>query len=218
MPFAISFMNRSKRVKGSKRPQEASAIACWNSSRGNLGEKPPWAVCNLSDDPAAAHTAARMGKDSRHPILGGRPLSWWRSSMLIRTSSRHSSRSCAACFVYRPCLTNARRILCRPSGVFGPVLRPPCSLQRPFRIAGQLQAPPLRVFAPHFLTTLRSPLGLSFLSRPRRRSWGLTSICIFLPPGCINAPYDRLTAVIDVDMLYSDLLLTRLSPQAGERL
>jgi hypothetical protein len=111
------------------------------------------------------------------------PFGCWRSFLLIHTSSRHSSRSCFACFVYRPCLSNARRIRRRPSGVFGPVLRPPCSLHRPFRITGQRQAPPLRVFAPHFLMTLRSPLVLSFLTRPRHRSWGVNLNFHFPPPG-----------------------------------
>jgi hypothetical protein len=31
--------------------------------------------------------------------------------MLLCTSSRHPSRSCLACFVYRPCFSNARRNL-----------------------------------------------------------------------------------------------------------
>jgi hypothetical protein len=67
--------------------------------------------------------------------------SWCRNRLLTSTSSRHSSRSCSASFVYRPCLSNARRIRFRPSGVFGPVLWAPCSLHRPFRIAGSSQPP-----------------------------------------------------------------------------
>jgi hypothetical protein len=35
------------------------------------------------------------------------PLKWRRNSMLIRTSSRHSSPLLVGLFVYRPCLSNA---------------------------------------------------------------------------------------------------------------
>jgi hypothetical protein len=104
----------------------------------------------------------------------------------MRKSSIYSSRCCLASFVYRPCLSNARRIRCRPSDVFGPELRPPCSLQRPFRIAGPRQAPPFRVLAPHLGAAWKSPPGLPFRKTPRC-TWGLTSVLIF-PPTFNSAP------------------------------
>ena len=52
--------------------------------------------------------------------------------------------------VYFPCRKLASEIRARPSLVFGPVLAPPCSLQRPFFLfAGRWQPVPRRVFAPH---------------------------------------------------------------------
>src|SRR5262249_51444386 len=56
----------------------------------------------------------------------------------------------------------------RPSAVRGPVLRPPCSRQRPFRIAGCRQAPPQRVRAPQRGAARKSPGRAPFRSRPRR--------------------------------------------------
>jgi hypothetical protein len=40
----------------------------------------------------------------------------------------------------------------------------------------------------------------------------------FPPPGRINGPNDRLAALIDVNMLHSDPLLTDLPSQTGQSL
>jgi|SRR6516225_1690562 len=53
-----------------------------------------------------------------------------------------------------------------PSGVLGPVLKPPWSLHRPLDIAGHLQGPPRRLFAPQRFALEKSPGGLPFLSHP----------------------------------------------------
>ena len=50
----------------------------------------------------------------------------------------------------------------------GPVLKPPCSRQRPFRIAGHWHEVPRRVFAPHRGAVLKSPDRLPYFSHPRR--------------------------------------------------
>mgnify|MGYP004246713169 CR=1 FL=1 len=73
-----------------------------------------------------------------------------RSSFLICLPTRALWRSCSnLSFVYFPWRRFASEIRARPSIVFGPVLAPPCNLQRPFLlIAGERQAVPLRVFAP----------------------------------------------------------------------
>jgi hypothetical protein len=46
-------------------------------------------------------------------------------------------------------LFNASLIRSRPSGVLGPVERPPCILQRPLGRVGATQGGPFRVRAPH---------------------------------------------------------------------
>jgi len=75
-----------------------------------------------------------------------------------------------------------------PSAVFGPVLSPPWSLQRPFFIAGHWQWVLLLVFAPHRAAFAKSPGGLAFLSIPRRLSWGVPSIWPNLSPSAIIWP------------------------------
>jgi hypothetical protein len=70
----------------------------------------------------------------------------------------------------RPCVVCAAVIRAIPSGVRGPVLRPPCILHRPFAIAGaQHGQPVVRARAPQRGASLRSglPLGL-----PRRQPLG----------------------------------------------
>jgi hypothetical protein len=117
-------------------------------------------------------------------------LSWWRSSLLLHTSSRQSSPSCLASLVYRPCLSNARRISCRPSDVFGR------RISEPF-----------------------ADLLEDCHSAKRPAAHGvLPQFSFSLPPGCANGPNDRLAALVDVNMLHSDLLLTRLPSQAGKAL
>src|SRR5438128_1462100 len=67
---------------------------------------------------------------------------------------RNCCRSAIADAEYSPCFVVARRIRSIPSAVLGPVLRPPCSLQRPFRMAGDPHAPLRRFLAPHRCTFL----------------------------------------------------------------
>jgi hypothetical protein len=75
-------------------------------------------------------------------------------------------------FENSPCFQFALCERAKPSGVFGPVLTPPCIRQRPFRIAGARHSDQLLVFAPHLGDRLGSPGGLPFLSHPRRFAWG----------------------------------------------
>jgi len=77
----------------------------------------------------------------------------------------------------------ARRLRSRPSAVLGPVLFPPWSRQRPFRIAGHWQAVPRRVLAPHRGAFDKSPRGFPFLRGPGSRFMGFIGhFC--LPPSC----------------------------------
>ena len=82
--------------------------------------------------------------------LSERSSSICRSSFLICLPTRALWRFCSnLSFVYFPWRRFASEIRARPSIVFGPVLAPPCNLQRPFLlIAGERQAVPLRVLAP----------------------------------------------------------------------
>ncbi len=67
-------------------------------------------------------------------------------------------RSRCASTEYLPCFQRARRLRASPSGVRGPVLMPPWSLHRPFRIAGPRHGLPVRLLrAPHRGTLERSP-------------------------------------------------------------
>jgi hypothetical protein len=77
--------------------------------------------------------------------------------------ARNRLRSAIAAAESSPCFVLARRALSIPSFVLGPVLRPPCSLQRPFRMAGEPQALPRR-----FLVPLHFPdvVGRGIPSRP----------------------------------------------------
>jgi hypothetical protein len=68
-----------------------------------------------------------------------------------------------------------------PSGVFAPVLSPPCSLHRPLGIPGHWQGVPRRFFAPHRGAFEKSPVGLPFLSHPCRFSRGDSVISSTLP-------------------------------------
>lgn len=68
-----------------------------------------------------------------------------------------------------------------PSSVFGPVLRPPCILHLPFRIAGAWQGDRLRVLAKQRGERVKSPGGLLFFSHPRRFAWGVPSLFEVIP-------------------------------------
>ena len=99
-----------------------------------------------------------------------------------------------------------------PSGVLGPVLRPPCSRQRPFGIAGHMQGVPRRFLAPQRAAFEKSPEGLPFLSIPRRFSWGVSLIFSVIPhpparSSCCHCANDGLAAIMDMDVLHCDLLL-----------
>jgi hypothetical protein len=70
----------------------------------------------------------------------------------IRADSVRTYRCCARCAApaipHIPCVVFAAIIRAMPSGVRGPVLRPPCILHRPFGIAGPRHGAPERAFAP----------------------------------------------------------------------
>src|SRR5438132_11779999 len=65
-----------------------------------------------------------------------------------------------------PCFQLARRVHASPCGVRGPVLAPPCILQRPFFITGPLQGVPWRVLAPHLGLRFGSPGGVPIFQPP----------------------------------------------------
>ncbi len=114
-----------------------------------------------------------------------------------------------------PCFVTARRMRSIPSAVFGPALRPPCSLQRPFIIAGHWQRVPRRVFAPQRGAFEKSPGAFPFLSHPRRLSWGVLSVFRVIPHrprscGCHSAD-DGLSALVYMDVLHGYLLLARFA-------
>lgn len=75
-------------------------------------------------------------------------------------------------------IVTAWRIRSIPSGVLGPVLRPPWSRQRPFFMAGDWQRY-ATASTPHFATSRRLPRGLPFLSQPARCS----AVCLTANPG-----------------------------------
>lgn len=74
--------------------------------------------------------------------------------------------------VYLPCRRLASDIRARPSSVLGPVLAPPCNLQRSlFLLAGRWHSVPFLVLAPHRLPGQSAPkrhstpmVTLSFVS------------------------------------------------------
>jgi len=81
-----------------------------------------------------------------------------------------------------------------PSSVFGPVLSPPWSLQRPFGMAGHWQGVPRRFFAPHPFALKKSPGGLPFRSDPLRWLWGVSSIVVIIPrPPAMQSPFTGFT-------------------------
>lgn len=75
-------------------------------------------------------------------------------------------RRSAAAAERAPCFQLLRRDRSNPSGVFGPLLGPPCILQRPFAIAADLQGSPDLVRAPQRGAELGSPGGLPCRSQP----------------------------------------------------
>ena len=117
-------------------------------------------------------------------------------------------------FEYRPWIVRASRMLSNPAFVFGPVLNPPWSRQRPFGIAGHWQGGPCRVLAPHRLAFAKSPAGLPFFS-PRRFSWGSGTVVLFTPTPHpllhFHRAHNRLPAVVNVNVLHRYLLLARFA-------
>ena len=86
-----------------------------------------------------------------------------------------------------------------------PVDGPPCILQRPLAIAGDRQGLPLRVLAPHRLARCMSKCMGLFLR-----------FAVPAPPPRHISDYG-LPALIDVDVLHRDLLLS-LAAMSIERL
>ena len=69
---------------------------------------------------------------------------------IILSSAQIFARASTNFFDRRPCLKFAAAILARPSEVRGPLLKPPCNLQRLLPLSGGFwHAVPLRVFAEH---------------------------------------------------------------------
>ncbi len=128
---------------------------------------------------------------------GGRNASGYRANAAIisggmncpsRTAAAHSSirltsvRFARNAFRFAaercPCVVCAAVRAAFPSGVRGPVLRPPCIRHRPFAIAGARHAHPLRVRAPQRGARL-SP-GLPSGLPPRRRT------AVVAPDSCLG--------------------------------
>ena len=121
------------------------------------------------------------GACSQAPSRSGCSANWSsrrRHSSICRRTDCRSAR--AAC-VRRPCVVEARRIRSTPSAVLGPVLSPPCSRHRPFRMAGHWHGVPRRVLASHLGAREKSPGGFPCRSQPRRVSWGVWSTCLLIP-------------------------------------
>ena len=85
-----------------------------------------------------------------------------------RSRARAAQRKALTSAEQTPCFQRARRLRANPSGVRGPVLRPPCRRQRPLGMAGWRHSPPQRVWAPQRGAARKSPGRLPFFSRPRR--------------------------------------------------
>ena len=135
------------------------------------------------------------------------------SSVHSRSSCRKCAASCFASAENWPCFQRARLERARPAAVVGPVDNPPCSLQRPFRIAGHWHGVPFRVRAPHRGALLRFPEGLPFLSNPHRFTWGSFAVllCIPTPHPPVDRPYNRLTASLHGDVLNGHRLFSPAS-------
>ena|ERR1035438_1349944 len=87
----------------------------------------------------------------------------WRISCFARFLSAFTSTE------YNPCFQRDRRDLANPSGVWGPVLAPPCIRHRPLCIAGDWHGVARRVIALHRGALFGSPVGFPFFSHPLRR-------------------------------------------------
>ena len=125
-----------------------------------------------------------------------------------RCKARSARISWSASAEYSPCFVLARRIRSKPSAVRGPVLLPPCSLQRPLAIAGDSHGFPLRVFAPQ--RGHDCAMG-SVVRQSGRRCVGLFFASFVTPsPSRFlrHGPDNGLPAFVDRDVLHRHLLLT----------
>ena len=111
-------------------------------------------------------------------------LSHRRTELMCAISSRLCLRACAtaarAATLKRPCFHRALRLRSSPSGVRGPVLRPPWRRhrRRP-RHLGALHIAPFRVFAPHLGASASFPGLFPFFSQP---------LAMRLPPSSNSTP------------------------------
>jgi hypothetical protein len=135
----------------------------------------------------------------------------WRRFLALRIRDRIARRFSISCFEESPCFVRACCIRRIPASVFGPVLRPPWSLHRPFVMAGHWHSEPRRVFALHLGAFVKSPQGLPFLSQPRPGSWGLSSLFSIGPFHRRNCPHNCSPAGIHIYVLNYDLLLSNFS-------
>jgi hypothetical protein len=111
-----------------------------------------------------------------------------RRFLALRIRDRIARRFSISCFEESPCFVRACSIRRIPASVFGPVLRPPWSLHRPFVMAGHWHSEPRRVFALHLGAFVKSPQELPFFSHSRRCSRGLASLFSICPLHCRNCP------------------------------
>ncbi len=119
-------------------------------------------------------------------------------------------RSARLCFIFStrtrllsPCFQLAFRARAFPSIVFGPVLLPPCNLQRVRPpMGGFWHAPPARVFAPHLRPGQPGPkrvsmpasiravwLTLFTIYFRRSRGWASINLCQALSEGSNPVPW-----------------------------
>ena len=147
-------------------------------------------------------------------------------SPVCRSNTRTSARSFFAAAEQYPCFVTARLTRSIPSGVRGPVERPPCMRHRPFGIAGHRHGTPCRFLAPQRGAFRKSPGGFPFLSQPRRCSWGPCSVPRIIPhpppPSALawrsHSPDNRLATRMDVHVFDDDFLLRGLALQLGHGL
>jgi twinkle protein len=78
-----------------------------------------------------------------------------------------------AAWLLRPCVVREARMAALPASVFGPVLEPPCILQRPLGIAGPLHGVPALVRAPQGYFELDE---LPELDPPRAHETGMIGL------------------------------------------
>ncbi len=125
------------------------------------------------------------------------------SSYVIRRSSALIALTFSTCSLdRRPCFVCAAIVRALPSSVRGPVLLPPCNLQRVRPpMGGFWHAPPARVFAPHLRPGQPGPkrvsmpasiravwLTLFTIYFRRSRGWASINLCQALSEGSNPVP------------------------------